>query len=182
MKNLKTFGLLALGAAMVLGLPGAAQAAKVKYTEGTVENGGSVTGKVSFEGALPDSAIENILITKNPDVCGEGEREVVWIDVKDGALRGVFVFIAKIKEGKTWEKPVGGQYIVDQKGCRFRPWASDGREPALGAWISSRSTILSSHQVPLPNSTSTHPGSGAASPSEDQKCPPCRAPLSSSTS
>jgi hypothetical protein len=123
MKNLKLFGLLALGAAMVLGLPGAAEAAKVKYTEGTVENGGSVKGKVSFEGAIPDSAIENILITKNPDVCGDGEREVIWIDVKDGALRGVFVFIEKIKEGKAWEKPEGGQYVVDQKGCRFRPWA-----------------------------------------------------------
>lgn len=123
MKSLKTFGLLALGAAMVLGLPGAAEAAKAKYAEGTVENGGSVKGKVSFEGALPDSAIENILITKNPEVCGEGEREVVWIDVKDGALRGVFVFIEKIKEGKAWEKPVGSQYVIDQKGCRFTPWA-----------------------------------------------------------
>jgi hypothetical protein len=123
MKTLKTFGLLALGAAMFLGLPGAAEAAKAKYAEGTVDNGGSVKGKVSFEGALPDTAIENILITKNPDVCGEGEREVVWIDVKDGALRGVFVFLDKIKEGKAWEKPVGGQYVVDQKGCRFTPWA-----------------------------------------------------------
>ena len=94
-----------------------------KYAEVDVANGGSVSGKVTFEGALPDDAIENILITKNPDVCGTGEREVVWVDVKDGALRGAFVFIAKIKEGKAWAAPPGGDYLIAQKGCRFIPWA-----------------------------------------------------------
>lgn len=93
------------------------------YKEGDVADGGSVTGKVLFDGALPKDAIEHITITKNPDVCGEGAREVVWVDVKDGALRGAFVFIDKIKEGKKWAEPEGGQYLIDQKGCRFRPWA-----------------------------------------------------------
>jgi hypothetical protein len=108
MKNVKFIGLLALGVTLVLGLPGAANAAKAKYKEVAVENGGSVTGKVAFEGALPDTAVENILITKNPEVCGDGEREVVWIDVQDGALRGTFVFLEKIKEGKAWAvSPMG---------------------------------------------------------------------------
>ncbi len=123
MTNAKFLGFLAVGAAMLLGLPGAAEAAKAKYAETAVENGGGVKGKVTFEGALPADAVENILITKNPDVCGTGEREVVWIDVKDGALRGTFVFIKKIKEGKAWAEPAGGNYLIDQKGCRFRPWA-----------------------------------------------------------
>ena len=122
MRSLKFLGVLAAGA-MIVALPNAAHAAKAKYAEATVENGGSVTGKVSFEGALPDDAIENILITKNPDVCGTGEREVVWIDVKDGALRGAFVFIDKITQGKAWATPEGGNFLIDQKGCRFRPWA-----------------------------------------------------------
>ncbi len=100
-----------------------AEAAKAKYKETDVSNGGKVTGKVNFDGALPDDAVEKILITKNPEVCGTGEREVVWVDVKDGALRGTFVFIDKIKEGKKWSKPEFGNYMVDQKGCRFRPWA-----------------------------------------------------------
>ncbi len=91
--------------------------------EADVADGGTVKGKVSFEGAVPADAIEKILITKNADVCGQGEREVTWVDVKDGALRGVFVFIDKIKEGKKWSKPEFGNYLVDQKGCRFRPWA-----------------------------------------------------------
>ncbi|MFQ5757041.1 MAG: carboxypeptidase-like regulatory domain-containing protein, partial [Acidiferrobacterales bacterium] len=70
-----------------------------------------------------DYAVEKILITKNPEVCGEGYREVVWVDVEDGALRGAFVFIDEIGEGKKWAEPEGGKYLIDQKGCRFVPWA-----------------------------------------------------------
>ena len=75
---------------------------------------------MTFEGALPDDAIERIPITKNPDVCGTGESEVVWADVKDGALRDAFVFIAKIKEGKALRGARGRQL---SEGCRFTPWA-----------------------------------------------------------
>lgn len=114
---------LAVGAVLVAVSSGSVLAAKAKYTEADVANGGVIKGKVSFDGALPEGATENILITKNPDVCGTGEREVVWIDVKNGALRGAFVFIDKIKQGKKWSMPKGGNYLIDQKGCRFVPWA-----------------------------------------------------------
>jgi len=96
-------------------------AAKYKVVE--VKNGGMISGKLTFKGALPNDAIEQIAITKNPDVCGTGNREVVWVDVKDGALRGAFVFIDKIKAGKKWPKPKAGKYLINQKGCRFHPWA-----------------------------------------------------------
>jgi hypothetical protein len=124
MKSSTPFTSLMLGALVSAALAMPADAAKrAKYTEADVTDGGSVSGKVSFEGAVPSDAIEKIKITKNVDVCGEGEREVAWVDVKDGALRGVFVFIAKIKSGKKWPKPEFGTYLVNQKGCRFRPWA-----------------------------------------------------------
>ena len=113
--------MLAIGSLAVL-MPADADAAK-KYKEVAVNNGASISGKVSFSGAAPAGAVEKILITKNPDVCGTGEREVVWIDIKGGALRGTFVFIDKIKTGKKWGKPKGGNYLINQKGCRFRPWA-----------------------------------------------------------
>ena len=96
------------------------------YQVADIADGGEVKGKLTFEGALPVDAIEKITITKNPDVCDDkktGYREVVWVDVKDGALRGAFVFIDKIAKGKKWAKPKGGKYVVLQKGCRFRPWA-----------------------------------------------------------
>jgi len=96
------------------------------YVEGAVTDGGSISGKLSFEGALPEDAIERITISKNADVCddeGTGYREVVWVDVEDGALRGAFVFIEKIAKGKKWIVPEGDGYVILQKGCRFRPWA-----------------------------------------------------------
>ncbi len=124
MRFIGSISALALGMAMSLSLVASVDAAKRgKYKEVEVTDGATIAGKVSFEGALPFDAIENIKITKNNDVCGDGDREVVWVDVKDGALRGAFVFISKIKEGKKWAKPEMGTYLVNQKGCRFRPWA-----------------------------------------------------------
>lgn len=107
-------------AALVMAIPFSSHAA---YKETAVANGGSVKGKVTFKGTLPADAVEKITITKNTDVCGEGTREVVWIDVKDGALKGTFIYIDGIAEGKAWGKPAGGDFLVDQKGCRFMPWA-----------------------------------------------------------
>lgn len=114
--------ILAAGIVFAVSLPGVGEAA-TKYKEVAVAKGGVIKGKIAFNGPLPDDATENILITKNPDVCGKGEREVVWVDVKNGALRGTFVFIDKIKEGKKWPAPKTGKYLINQKGCRFVPWA-----------------------------------------------------------
>lgn len=97
--------------------------ASAAYKEAAVSNGGAVKGKVTFKGALPSDAVEQVIINKNPEVCGQGYREVVWVDVKDKALRGTFVFIEGIAEGKPWSKPEGGKYVIEQKGCRFTPWA-----------------------------------------------------------
>ncbi len=96
------------------------------YKAGAVSDGGSVSGKIFFEGELPADAVEKITISKNPDVCdedGTGYREVVWVDVMDGVLRGAFVFIEKMSAGKDWSLPKDGNYVVLQKGCRFKPWA-----------------------------------------------------------
>lgn len=112
-----------MAAIAVGGLTGSLRAARPGYVETEIANAGTITGRVSFEGALPEGAVERIKITKNNDVCGDGDREVVWIDVADGALRGAFVFLDKVEEGKPWPQPEFGEYLVLQKGCRFRPWA-----------------------------------------------------------
>jgi len=96
------------------------------YQEIDVVNGGTIKGKLTFEGELPDGAVEKIAINKNPDICdvdGTGNREVVWVDVDNGALRGAFVFIDDITEGKNWPGAADQEYVILQKGCRFHPWA-----------------------------------------------------------
>ena len=108
----------------LISLPAAGYTAT--YQEIDVADGGTIKGKLIFEGVLPESAIEKIAISKNPDICdadGTGYREVIWVDVEDGALRGAFVFIDDITEGKNWPAPADQKYVILQKGCRFRPWA-----------------------------------------------------------
>lgn len=120
----KSSGFLLLGAIVTCAIPLSAFTAT--YEQVAVSDGGSVSGKLSFTGPLPEDAVEQIAITKNPEVCdpeNTGIREVVWVDVKDGALRGAFVFIDKITQGKKWSDPEGGNYLIEQKGCSFRPWA-----------------------------------------------------------
>src|SRR3990172_6672160 len=119
----KRSGFLVIFAALLLFMLFTPMMGYAAYKEAAVGNGGSIKGKVSFKGPLPDDAVENITITKNTDVCGTGFREVVWVDVKGSALRGAFVFIDGITEGKAWTAPEGGKYMIEQKGCRFRPWA-----------------------------------------------------------
>lgn len=123
-----------LGLAVSLALAAPVSAAKMqkKYDAVDVQNGGTLTGKVLWEGALPADAVEQIAITKNNDVCGNGDREVVWVDVKDGALRGAFVFIDRIAKGKAWpEQAENGKALIVQKGCRFHPWAQVIRQGAV---------------------------------------------------
>ena len=99
-------------------LANTADAAEYKVIE--VLRGGSIAGQVSFKGPLPANAIEKVKITKNPEICGTGEAELVWVDVKDGNLRGVFVFLDRIKAGKKWPQ-LKGKPVIDQKDCRFSP-------------------------------------------------------------
>lgn len=108
-------GLLSVVAAVAASwfLAPAAQA----YEAAGVADAGKVTGKVTFKGSVP--APRRIPITKNPEVCGTGQREVVEVAVNGDALQNAVVYIARIDKGKAWgelDKPV-----LNQKGCRFRP-------------------------------------------------------------
>jgi hypothetical protein len=88
------------------------------YEVGPVADGGTVSGKILFRGAAP--APRKMLITKNTEVCGTGEREIVEVAVKNGALANAAVVVEGIARGKPWsaqlQKP-----LLDQKGCRFLP-------------------------------------------------------------
>ncbi|MBF0623176.1 MAG: hypothetical protein HQL82_00020 [Magnetococcales bacterium] len=87
------------------------------YEAGTVSGGGSVTGKVSFKGAVPEP--RKMAVTKDQAVCGNGTRELVEVAVKNGALRNAVIYIAGIANGKPWgnlDAPV-----LEQKGCQFIP-------------------------------------------------------------
>ncbi len=105
--------ILLLAAALLL--PTAASA----YDEVAVEGGGAITGKVTISGAPP--APLKMTITKDPDVCGSGTREVDGVKVGSGnSLPEAIVFIEGISSGKGWST-VSWDKEMDQKDCRFLP-------------------------------------------------------------
>ena len=96
------------------------QIAGAEYREVEVKNGGMITGKVSFRGELPQDAVENFPVSGRWPGCGTGYRKIVTIDVKDAALRGVFVLLDGITAGKKWPEP-NSVAELDQKHCKFVP-------------------------------------------------------------
>lgn len=93
--------------------------ATAKYREVAVDDGGKISGRVQFVGDVPKSAVERYPVPSKSPGCGTGYRELRTIDVRDGALRGCFVMITGLTEGKKW--PPKAPPELDQKGCQFFP-------------------------------------------------------------
>jgi hypothetical protein len=99
-------------AALLGTLPAAAQ-----YTEAPVSNGGSIKGRITYNGKPP--APKKITITKDPKVCGTSRDDDTFAIAKDGGVKNVVVYLSDIKSGKKMtadQKPV-----LDQKGCHYEP-------------------------------------------------------------
>jgi hypothetical protein len=89
------------------------------YEAGAVADGGSIKGKVVFNGAVPSK--RKIVPTKDREVCGSGVREVDQILV--GADKGVqeaIVYLAKVEKGKPWPKLAKPPEVENVK-CDFVP-------------------------------------------------------------
>ena len=100
------------------------------YEEGSVTNGGSVSGKVTFSGTDPDP--KTYKISKDNDTCGTGNREIDYVAVNNGALTNVVVYLDKVKKGKAFPADLSN-IKLEQKGCEFKPFLQvmrDGKELA----------------------------------------------------
>lgn len=140
MKSVFKYFVLVLGvfSLVALSFQSSAEAAAAAYKAISVSNGGAVKGKLAFKGTPP--ATDKVTITKNPEFCGEGAREVTWVRVNNGGLAEAIVYLDKVAEGKDWptvsgtvehlDMPGGkaeglaedGKYVINQKDCRFQPW------------------------------------------------------------
>ena len=80
----------------------------------------SVKGAVTFEGEVP--APKMMLITKNNETCGTGQREIAEVSTTaEGRLRDVVVFVDGKIEGAAPPNPPES-YELLQQGCRFQPY------------------------------------------------------------
>ena len=113
---IRTFILPFVLSLLILLLPDASLA---KYKVASVKDGGTITGKVSFQGEPP--APVKYIITKDQHACGKGQVTRQEVDAKDGALRGVIVYLDKVKKGKAYPEKIKSA-VVDQKKCAYVPY------------------------------------------------------------
>ncbi len=115
MKNPFTHSAIALA---MLGLAATASTAGAKgYNEVDVSNGGSFVGTVAAGDAEADT--RSYTISKDPEICGEGTREVPFVEINaDGKLMNAVVFLHEVEEGKAFD-PSMMNLTLDQKGCEF---------------------------------------------------------------
>jgi len=98
----------------VLSLAGLARA---QYTEGPVSNGGTISGRVTYEGTPPPP--EKIANNQDPATCGTSREIDEWQVSSSGGVKDAVVYLVDIKSGKKMDFPE--KPVLDQKGCRYEP-------------------------------------------------------------
>ena len=118
MKNnriVATAAVTALAASFALAAPAHA------YKVVSVDNGGTITGKVTFKGKDPNP--RSYKISKDNAVCGNEDRKLDYVRVENGALQDVIVYLQKVKSGKDWGA-TPKDIKIDQAACEFTPYLS----------------------------------------------------------
>ena len=88
------------------------------YNAVPVENGGSISGAVTFSGTIP--APRTVVITDDVEACGESVK-IEDIEVKvGGGLRNVVVSLVDINSGASLEM-LASPPVLEQHLCRFVP-------------------------------------------------------------
>jgi len=105
-----------LCAIALISFTGMAEAAK--YKEMTVTDGGSISGKVASGAAVAKT--KTYTISKDPQVCGTGTRDVPLVEINNGVVKNAVVYLYKIKKGKAFPKDLM-KATINQKVCAFRP-------------------------------------------------------------
>jgi plastocyanin len=87
------------------------------YEVTTVDNGGSISGTVVYQGNVP---MRKIITTKDQDVCGgiREEPEIV-VDAAKG-VKDAVVYLAKVDKGKAWPAAAPPPKLDNVK-CIFEP-------------------------------------------------------------
>ena len=87
------------------------------YEEGAVSGGGTIEGKIIFNG---DVVTQKIIPTKDNETCGE-PREEALIDVgPDKGVRNAVVYLVNVGKGKPWSAQANPPELKNVK-CRFDP-------------------------------------------------------------
>ncbi|MGZ6035467.1 MAG: carboxypeptidase regulatory-like domain-containing protein [Myxococcaceae bacterium] len=90
---------------------------RAEYTEAPVTNGGTISGRITYDGTPP--APEKVTITQDPGTCGTSRELDEWGVSSSGGVKDVVVYLVDIKSGKKMDLPA--KPVLDQQGCRYSP-------------------------------------------------------------
>lgn len=103
--------------APLAGVLACASFSALPYEVITVSGGGSIEGKVVFNGTVP---VKRIIPTKNKEVCGDPRDEPqIRVGPDKGVQDGV-VYLKEVPKGKDWGK-ADKVPELDQEHCIFKP-------------------------------------------------------------
>ncbi len=110
------------------------------YQEILVRDGGTIAGKVSFNGKIPEP--QHFLVQKNPDVCGK-ERDFAFVRVSNGALQNVVVVLQGVERGKPFAAP---PTQFEWKDCVSLPYVATAPKKSAEEWpvfkIENKDTVV----------------------------------------
>lgn len=110
----RTFAAAAILAALSLSPPGA----QAGYETVTVDNAGTITGRVLIGGATPRIRWQQV--SKNMEICGPGPRGTALVRANKDGLLDVIVYLEGIERGKPF--PAAARKVtINQKACTFEP-------------------------------------------------------------
>jgi plastocyanin len=126
-------------------------------------NGGTITGKVAFDGTKP--TMKNLDMSATPFCTrahsgGQASEEVVING--NGTVKNTFVWVKAGVPDRQWTPPAG-QIVLDQSGCMYKPHVIG---VMTGQPITIKNSDATNHNIhPLPTSNqewneSQPPGSG----------------------
>jgi hypothetical protein len=95
----------------------AAGPAFAEYTEVQIRDGGSIRGKITYNGRPP--SLQKIVVTRDSKVCGTSRPDDTFIVAPDGGVKNVVVYLSDIAAGKTMDRDV--KPVLDQKECNYVP-------------------------------------------------------------
>jgi len=87
------------------------------YEVAAVPDGGTITGKVVFQGAAPT---KKIIPDKDPSVCGGVREDPLVVVGPDKGVQEAVVYVKNVEKGKALTKPATPAEVVN-KNCRFVP-------------------------------------------------------------
>jgi hypothetical protein len=108
---------IAVGSLLPIGLFAFSSGPVFSYDVITVSGGGSIEGKVVYQGNVP---IKKIIPTKDKEVCGSPRDEAQIQVGPDKGVQDAVVYLKEVPKGKAWGKPDKNP-VVDNHSCKFEP-------------------------------------------------------------